>query len=183
MSKETALASGAINDREIFCHTPADIKLSKLPSLLFSYLNSGNIDGIRHIITTYFDEDCLLRTVVMDKSIRGRQHIMAMFEGIMLTHPDFCCIPKSSRVARELPVTATTGSGGIPTSGDSGENSSSSSSSSSCSSSVASSSSSCGFGSGITTRCSSNDEADMDVSPEMMGLPRCVLYKCFFTGS
>jgi len=78
--------------------------MAKLPSLLVSYLNSGNIEAARHLIVTHFDENCLLRTVVMDKATRGRQHVMAMFEGMMLTHPDCCSIIKSSRVVRELPV-------------------------------------------------------------------------------
>ena len=180
MSKEKTIAAGAINDREIYCESPADIKLSKLPSLLFSYLNSGNVAGIRQIITTHFEEDCLLRTVVMDKSIRGRQHVMAMFEGIMLTHPDFCCIPKSSRVVRELPVVIGGPSlpGATPTSSSAGSSSGGSSSGSSSSAGGGNSSKS---SSGITTRCNSPEMTE-GVEIDMTGLPRCLLYKCFFTG-
>ena len=134
---------------------------------------------MRQFITTHFDDDCLFRTVVMEKSIRGRQHIMAMLEGSMLTHPDMCSVSKSSRVVRELPVVI-----GAPLTG--GITSSSGISRSSSSSS-----------SGATTRCSSVSDGDDEkmnsadtLCPEMTegtgleltGLPRCLLYKYFFTG-
>ena len=71
----------------------------------------------------------------MEKSIRGRQHIMAMYEGSMLTHPDLCVIVKSSRVVRELPTVI-----GAPLSGDAASSSSATSSSASSSSSCSGSS-------------------------------------------
>ena len=142
---------------------------------------------MRQFITTHFDDDCLFRTVVMEKSIRGRQHIMAMLEGSMLTHPDMCSVSKSSRVVRELPMAVI----GAPlTVGISSSNGASSSSSSSSGISRSSSSSS-----GATTRCSSaSDDEKMNSADtlcpeiteeaglELTGLPRCLLYKYFFTG-
>ena len=116
----------------------------------------------------------------MEKSTRGRQHIMAMYEGTMLTHPDLCVIPKSIRVVRELPVVI-----GAPLSGGSTSSSGASSSSSGISRSS----------SGATTQCSSGSDGDDEklnsadtLCPEMTeeeltGLPRCVLYKYFFTGA
>ena len=141
----------------------------------------GNIDGIRQLITTHFDDNCLFRTVVMEKSTRGRQHIMAMYEGTMLTHPDLCVIPKSIRVVRELPMAVI----GAPLTGGSTSSSGASSSSSGISRSS----------SGATTSCSSGSDGDDEkmnsadtLCPEMTeeelkGLPRCVLYKYFFTGA
>jgi hypothetical protein len=101
MRKEATLATTALGPNEIILNSPADMKLARLPDLLFSALNSGDIDGIRRIITTHFVDECLLRTVVMNQPVHGRQHIFAMFEGISLTHPDCVCVPKCCRVVRE----------------------------------------------------------------------------------
>ena len=159
--------------------------------------------------------------MIINKAIRGRQHVMAMFEGIMLTHPDFCCIPKSSRVVREWPavIGGPSLTGGVPikcscgssnSSGGSGgggsgggggcSSSSSSSSGSSCGTSSSSSKGSSSSNISTTSSCNSTDSesksthtmiispaTEIEIEPEgvesgTMGLPRCIMYKCFFTG-
>ena len=126
----------------------------------------------------------------MEKSIRGRQHILAMFEGIMLTHPDFCCIPKSSRVVKELPmvigapltggVASSSGASSSSSGGSSGSIDRSSSSSSSRSAQCSSASD------GVDEKMNSAETLCPEMTEgagfELTGLPRCVLYKCFFTG-
>jgi hypothetical protein len=34
---------------------------------LFSFFNAGDMDGVRRMVAGHFSDDCLLRTVVMDK--------------------------------------------------------------------------------------------------------------------
>ena len=102
MRKEPTLAASALGPNEMLLETPADVKMASVPDALFGALNSGDIVGIRRIITTHFADECLLRTVVMDQAVRGRQHIFAMFEGISMTHPDCVCVPKCCRVVREV---------------------------------------------------------------------------------
>ena len=37
---------------------------------LFSFFNAGDMDGVRRMVAGHFSDDCLLRTVVMDKVLR-----------------------------------------------------------------------------------------------------------------
>ena len=54
---------------DAFQHRPhhASRITHRVPRQLFSFFNAGDMDGVRRMVAGHFSDDCLLRTVVMDK--------------------------------------------------------------------------------------------------------------------